>query len=80
MAEELDDLREFIAAHVWEGFDSADDIVENATNYAYETLGRDDLQPDVERITAELIAAHRAEQAGWEGPTDCDRLDEAFAV
>jgi hypothetical protein len=79
MDEVLEDLRSFIAYRVREGFESVHDIVENATNYAQETYGRDDLQPDIKRITAELLAAHRAEQAGWEDSTDCDRLDRAFA-
>jgi uncharacterized protein DUF6891 len=80
MAQALEDLRAFIAYRVREGFESVHDIVENATDYAYETHGREDLQPEIKRITAELIAAHRAEEAGWEGPTDCDRLNEAFAA
>lgn len=74
-----EDLREFIAYRVREGFESAHDIIENASNYALESYACDDLLPDIKRITAELIAAHRTEQAEWEGPTDCDRLDEAFA-
>jgi hypothetical protein len=80
MDEALEDLRSFIAYRVQEGFESVHDIVENATNYAYETHGRDDLQQDIKRITAELLAAQRAGQAGWEGSTDCYRLDEAFAA
>src|SRR5438046_2664744 len=80
MDEALKDLRSFIAYRIWEGFESERSIVENATNYAQETLDREDFQPEIERITAELLTAHREEQAGWESPTDCDRLDEAFAV
>jgi hypothetical protein len=36
--------------------------------------------PEIKRLTAELLAVHRAEQAGWGPTTDCDRLDEAFAA
>jgi hypothetical protein len=79
MDEILEDLHSFIAYRVLEGFESVHDIVTNATNYARETYGREDLQSDIRRLTAELLAAHRAEQAGWDGPTDCDPLDEAFA-
>ena len=75
----LEDLRSFIARRIREGFEPVHDIVENATHYAFETHGRDDLQPTIKRLVAELLAAHRAEQAGWESSTDCDRLDEAFA-
>jgi hypothetical protein len=80
MDEALKDLRSFIAYGVREGFESIHEIVENASTYAYEKHGRDDLQSDIKRITAELLAAHRAEQAGWEASTDCDHLDEAFAA
>lgn len=80
MDEVLEDLRSFIAHRVREGFESVHDIIENANNYAQETHGRDDLQPDIKRLTAEQFGAHRAEQAGWQGPTDCDRLDQAFAA
>jgi hypothetical protein len=80
MDEVLADLRSFIAYRVQEGFESLHDIIENATCYAQEKHDHEDLEPDIKRMTAELLAAHRAEQAGWQGPTDCDRLDEAFAA
>jgi hypothetical protein len=80
MDEALEDLRSFIAYRVRAGFDSAHEIVESATNYALESHGREDLQPVIKRITAELLTAHRAEQSGWGATTDCDRLDEAFAA
>src|SRR5438067_13469087 len=76
----LEDLRSFIAYRMREGFESVHDIIENATHYAQETHGRDDLKLDIKRITSELLAVHQAEQAGWEGSTDCDRLDTAFAA
>lgn len=75
----LEDLRSFIAYRISEGFESVHDVVDNATNYVFESYGRDDLQQEIRRLVAELLAAHRVEQAGWEGPTDCDLLDEAFA-
>jgi hypothetical protein len=80
MVADLNDLRAFIAYQVQEGFDAAHDIIENATHFAFEKLGREDLQPEIQRITAETLAAHQAELAGWEGLTDCDRLDVAFAA
>ncbi len=75
----LDDLRRFIRSRIREGFESVHDIVENATHYALEEHGREDLQPSIKQLVAELLAEHHAEQAGWEPSTDCDRLDEAFA-
>jgi hypothetical protein len=79
MDKTLADLRSFIAPRIREGFGSVHDIVQEATHYAFETHGRDDLQLTIKRLVGELLAAHCAEQAGWEPSTDCDRLDEAFA-
>jgi hypothetical protein len=79
MAEVLEDLRAFIAYRVREGFQSVHEIMEDATDYALEKLERNDLQPEIKHLTAELLAAHQAEQTRWESPTDCDRLDEVFA-
>ncbi|MHB1423348.1 MAG: DUF6891 domain-containing protein [Gemmataceae bacterium] len=80
MAEVLEDLRAFVAYRVREGFESVHEIIENATDYALGKHERDDLQPEIKRITAELLAAHQAEQVDWEAPTECDRLDEVFAA
>ncbi len=80
MNKRLKELRSFIAYRVQEGFESEEEIVENAVGFAQETLGDKDCQREVEQLTAELLAAHRAEQANWESPTDCDRLDKAFSA
>jgi len=79
MAEPLDELRDFLAQSVREGFDSVHEMVENAAEYATERYGRDDLRPAIQRLVAESLAAHRAEEADWTASTDCDRLDQAFA-
>jgi hypothetical protein len=80
VAEDLEDLRVFIAYRVREGFKSVHEIIEDATEYSLERYEGDDLHPEIKRMTAELIAAHQTEQASWQGQTDCDRLDEAFAA
>jgi hypothetical protein len=80
MGETLDELRAFIADRIREGFASVHEIVQDATHYTSETYGRDDLGPEVKRLTAAALAAHRVEQDAWEGLTDCDRLDGAFAA
>jgi hypothetical protein len=80
MAEALEDLREFIAHQVREGFESAHEIIENAHDWAHDKYERDDLLPEIKRITAQLLATHQAEQAAWGPTTDCDRLDQAFAA
>jgi hypothetical protein len=78
MPKALESVREFISQRVKEGFESAHEIVQNAQDWMCEEYSRDDLFPEIKRLTAELISAHRAEQVGWGPTTDCDRLDEAF--
>ena len=80
MADVLEGLREFIAGRVREGVDPVHQIIEDANDYVLGKYGRDDFQPEIRRLTAELLAAHQAEQAGWGPTTDCDRLDAAFAA
>jgi hypothetical protein len=80
MAEVLDDLLEFIAYRVREGFESAHEIIENARAWAAGKYTRKDLLPLIKRLTAEALTAHHCEQAGWGPTTDCDRLDRAFAA
>src|SRR5262249_12302420 len=80
MAEGLEDLREFIAYRVREGFESAHEIVETAHDWEYDKSERDDRLSEIKGLTAALRGAHQAEQAGWGPTTDCDRLDQAFAT
>lgn len=80
MAGAFDDLRVFIAYRVREGFESVHEIVVDAHDWSYARYEREDLLPEIKRLTAEALAAHLAEQAGWGPTTDCDRLDAAFAA
>ncbi len=80
MNQSFEEIRDFVAGRVHEGFESAHEIIENAQHWAFEKHGRDDLLPEIKRLTAEALAAHQAEQAGWGPTTDCDRLDSAFAA
>lgn len=79
MAQSLEDLRDFIANYVREGFASPHEIVESAQHWAEENECSD-LLPQIKRLTAEALAVHQAEQAGWGPTTDCDRLDSAFGA
>lgn len=72
-----DHLRLYIDRVVREGFDDEETIVQRATDYASDELGSP-MRREVKRLTAERLAAHRQQQAKWQGPTDCDRLDAAF--
>src|SRR5262245_51595838 len=79
MVHGVEDLREFIANRVREGFESPHEIVENAQHWACENE-RNELLSEIKRLTAEALVAHQTEQAGWGPTTDCDRLDSAFAA
>ena len=76
----LIEIQKFAEREVALGFDSDEEIVESANHLAFERSGREDIDPDVRRIVAEVADAHRIEEAGWDKPTDCDRIDEAFAT
>ncbi len=78
MSEMLNELREFIANRMSEGFELPHEIVKDVTSFAAERYGRKDLRADIGRLIATELAAHQTEQAEWERPTDCDRLDDAF--
>jgi hypothetical protein len=73
------ELRGRIAAAVAEGFSTRDTLAEDFAELAAADYGRDDLDPVIDRLTDEAIEAHRRRQCEWTGPTDCDRLDAAFA-
>jgi len=79
-------LREEVARRVAEGFDSEDDVIDNVTEMALDNSetdldedAEDALHDLVERLTEEQFQEHRRRQSEWVGPTDCDRLDQAFA-
>jgi hypothetical protein len=75
----LTELRGRITAAVAEGFDARDEMIERFTEYVQGEYDREDLAEAVEQLTDTELAAHRHRQAKWAGPTDCDRLDRAFA-
>lgn len=77
---EKDEIRAFIARRVAEGFDSEEEIVEEAIGYFSEELGEsDELNSLVEELACELLEAHQESEQSWQGDTDCDRLDRAFS-
>ena len=61
------------------GLPSEEQIVDGVTEMLEDEHKRSDLRPHVSRITAELIEEHRRDQTTWTTPTDCDKLDTAFA-
>lgn len=72
-----------ITPAVQAGFDGEDEIIEMATDYLIDEWPEEDpfrLEALVERLTRTALQAHLAAQATWVTPTDCDRLDAAFAT
>ena len=74
------ELRDFVARRVREGFESAHDIAAGAGQFAAESLPPGEWGLLARRLVAEQLDAHRAEEGAWDGPTDNDRLDSAFAA
>jgi hypothetical protein len=82
-------VRELIAAKVKTGSGTREEVAANAVEF-YKRVsylpadeigetGQIDLERAVARITDEELEAHRRREATWTSPTDCDRLDRAFA-
>ena len=65
MADALDDLHEFIEYRVLEGFETPHEIVKNAYDWTCFRYQRDDLLPEIERLTVGALKAHQAEEATW---------------
>jgi hypothetical protein len=79
-AEDFDDLHDFIKVQVAAGFAPIDEIVDEAVEVFTDTTGdANALRGAALAVTERALLAHVAEQANWFGPTDCDRLDAAFA-
>jgi hypothetical protein len=79
MDDVLDNLQQHIADQIAEGFYTREEIIDEAADYAEDEFERVDLDSFIEMTVNELFEAHYQLQATWEYPTDCDRLDMAFA-
>jgi hypothetical protein len=80
MNERVEILKSYITEKVNEGFDSRDEIIELAVEYAFDDGPVPELRPLAERLTDAAILSCHEQQADWIGPTDCDKLDSAFAL
>ncbi|MCP4887703.1 MAG: hypothetical protein GY904_13930 [Planctomycetaceae bacterium] len=78
MSQNTDDIRSFIAYRVTEGFDTVHEIIEETTAYASESFGHENIDSEIKRLTAEILADHRRKQTDWQGETDCEKLNRAF--
>jgi hypothetical protein len=80
-AGDFDDLHDFIKVQVAAGFAPIDEIVDEAVEvFSEATADATALRGAALAVAERALAAHIAQQATWHGPTDCDRLDAAFAA
>lgn len=71
--------REYIADMVVEGFYSRDEIIGYTASLVEANHETNDLSAFIEQTADELLDLHFKAQREWDYPTDCDRLDMAFA-
>ena len=78
--EDFDDLHDFIKVQVAAGYAPLDEIVADAAEMFLDSTLDPAAVRGAARVVAErAIADHLADQGGWPGTTDNDRLDAAFA-
>ena len=76
----LDAVRDQIRRDVAAGFDDPATIYESALAVFEGEIDPSVLEPAARRCLEEELASHAALQRGWPAPTDCERLDAAFAA
>jgi hypothetical protein len=74
------DLRGFIANAVKAGYEDRKHIIESAAELYRDDLPGQDLDLMAARMADQELAAQEKREQGWKTPTDCDRLDRAFAA
>lgn len=73
-----EELEQFIGRRVAEGFDSEEDIVEDALEYFEHDFPGDNLPEVAARLTDQAIKKHLDDERTWINSTDCDKLDLVF--
>ena len=74
-----EEVRTYVARRVAEGFDSEEDILEDALECFEDEFGESvELTQTISKMVSELMAQHLADERSWDSETDCDRLDKAF--
>jgi len=74
------EIEETVARRIREGFDGFEGVIERCVEYLSDEHEGADLEPLVRTAAVAEWARVREEQASWPVPTDCDRLDRAFAA
>jgi hypothetical protein len=80
----LRETKDVVEREVRAGFATAEEIREQAIEYASEEIeeagvSEGVLEEHVDATLAAAFAAHEADEKGWKSLTDCDRLDAGFA-
>ena len=79
LAEVIEEIRTLATKKYRAGFETDEQIIEDLCELAEYDYKRKDLQVTIEQIASELRDKHRRAQEMWATPTDCDKLDRAFA-
>lgn len=79
MDEILQQFRSQAEERVREGFDSRDSIIDGVTESIQDEHSVEIARRDAARIVDEELLVHYDRQSTWTEPTDCDKLDAAFA-
>lgn len=72
-------LQQFVTARVQQGFADRDEIVDAVVDMFADADDLEQLRALAERACDRALAEHAAQERSWREPTDCDRLDRAFA-
>jgi hypothetical protein len=80
VTEPLDTLHTLIRRAVRAGFDAFEEVIDDVADAMTDEHPGIDWRPQIEQATLAAFNAHRREQFTWPVPTDCDRLDRAFAA
>jgi hypothetical protein len=76
----LDELHAAIRHDIAGGFETPEAIVDSVVELFSDQIDSAILRPHAERMVREILEDHLREQTIWSTPTDCDRLDAAFAA
>jgi len=79
-ADPADAARDYALLKWRDGFSDEAEVLELVREMLADEYADIDVDAVAEQALEEAITAHQVEQMGWPEPTDCDRLDAAFAA
>ena len=80
MADLTEEIEALVSRRIREGFDGFEEIVGSSVEELADEHPDIDFEPFVRAAAKAAWSRAREEQASWPVPTDCDRLDRAFAA